>query len=123
MANGLYKAELTHRRAPWKTKEAVEFATLEWVPWFNHHRLLEPISYIPPAEAEAKVPPSRQVLGLFCVCRTDFIGFDVGQLPFNRIWIPAASFRRVAAMPGIHVPHARCLRIQVSAVRHPTCFR
>ena len=41
------------RRALWKTEEAVEFATLEWVSWFNHHRLLEPIGYIPPAEAEA----------------------------------------------------------------------
>ena len=51
--NGLYKAELIHRRAPWKTKEAVELATLQWVAWFNHHRLLEPIGYIPPAEAEA----------------------------------------------------------------------
>ncbi|KAF0102011.1 MAG: ISStmaD5 transposase B [bacterium] len=51
--NGLYKAELIHRRAPWKTKEAVELATLEWVAWFNHHRLLESIGYIPPAEAEA----------------------------------------------------------------------
>ena len=51
--NGLYKAELIHRRAPWKTREAVELATLEWVSWFNHHRLLEPIGYVPPAEAEA----------------------------------------------------------------------
>ena len=51
--NGLYKAEIIHRRAPWKTREAVELATLEWVSWFNHHRLLEPIGYIPPAEAEA----------------------------------------------------------------------
>jgi putative transposase len=51
--NGLCKAELIYRRAPWKTKEAVEFATLEWVAWFNNHRLLEPIGYIPPAEAEA----------------------------------------------------------------------
>jgi transposase InsO family protein len=51
--NGLYKAELIHRRAPWKTKESVELATLEWVHWFNHQRLLEPIGYIPPAEAEA----------------------------------------------------------------------
>ena len=51
--NGLYKAELIHRRAPWKTKEAVELATLEWVAWYNNHRLLEPIGYIPPAEAEA----------------------------------------------------------------------
>ena len=48
-----YKAELIHRRGPWKTREAVELATLEWVAWFNHHRLLEPIGYIPPAEAEA----------------------------------------------------------------------
>ena len=51
--NGLYKAELIHRRAPWKTREAVELATLEWVDWFNHQRLFEPIGYIPPAEAEA----------------------------------------------------------------------
>ena len=51
--NGLYKAEIIHRRGPWKSKEAVELATLEWVSWFNHHRLLEPIGYIPPAEAEA----------------------------------------------------------------------
>jgi transposase InsO family protein len=50
--NGLYKAELIHRRAPWKTKESLELATLEWVSWFNHQRLLEPIGYIPPAEAE-----------------------------------------------------------------------
>lgn len=52
--NGLYKTELIHKRAPWKTKEAVELATLEWVSWFNHERLLEPIGYIPPAEAEAE---------------------------------------------------------------------
>jgi putative transposase len=51
--NGLYKAELIHRRGPWKTKQAVELATLEWVSWFNHRRLMEPIGYIPPAEAEA----------------------------------------------------------------------
>jgi transposase InsO family protein len=51
--NGLYKTELIHRRAPWKTRQAVELATLEWVAWFNNHRLLEPIGYIPPAEAEA----------------------------------------------------------------------
>jgi len=38
---------------PWPTRESVELATLEWVSWFNHHRLLGPIGYIPPAEAEA----------------------------------------------------------------------
>ena len=51
--NGLYKTELIHRRGPWKTRELVELATLEWVHWFNHIRLLEPIGYVPPAEAEA----------------------------------------------------------------------
>ena len=51
--NGLYKAEVIHRRGPWRSFEAVEFATLEWVDWFNHRRLLEPIGNIPPAEAEA----------------------------------------------------------------------
>jgi len=50
--NGLYKAEVIHRRGPWKTKASLELATLEWVSWFNHHRLLAPIGYIPPAEAE-----------------------------------------------------------------------
>ena len=50
--NGLYKAEVLHRRGPWRNVEAVEFATLEWVNWFNNRRLLEPISNIPPAEAK-----------------------------------------------------------------------
>jgi putative transposase len=50
--NGLYKAEVIHRRGPWRSFEAVEFATLEWVDWFNKRRLLEPIGNIPPAEAE-----------------------------------------------------------------------
>ena len=59
--NGLYKAELIHRRAPWKSREAVELATLEWVAWFNHHRLLGSIGYIPPAEAEANY--YRQLAG------------------------------------------------------------
>ena len=51
--NGLYKTELIHRRTPGKSKESLELATLEWVSWFNHHRLLEPIGYIAAAEAEA----------------------------------------------------------------------
>lgn len=52
--NGLYKAEVIHRRGPWRSFEAVEFATLEWVDWFNTRRLLEPIGNIPPAEAEER---------------------------------------------------------------------
>lgn len=51
--NGLYKAEVIHPRGPWKTWASVELATLGWVSWFNNHRLLAPIGYIPPVEAEA----------------------------------------------------------------------
>lgn len=54
--NGLFKAEVIHRRGPWRSFDAVEYATLEWVDWvdwFNNRRLLEPIGKIPPAEAEA----------------------------------------------------------------------
>ena len=50
--NGLYKAEVIHRCGPWRNFEVVEFATLEWVDWFNNRQLLEPIGNIPPAEAE-----------------------------------------------------------------------
>ena len=52
--NGLFKTEVIHRRGPWRSFEAVEFATLEWVDWFNTRRLLEPIGNVPPAEAEAR---------------------------------------------------------------------
>jgi putative transposase len=50
--NGLYKTELIRKHGPWKTLEDVEFATLEWVDWFNHRRLFETIGYLPPAELE-----------------------------------------------------------------------
>jgi putative transposase len=50
--NGLYKAEVIHRQS-WKSLAAVELATLTWVDWFNHRRLLAPIGNVPPAEAEA----------------------------------------------------------------------
>lgn len=52
--NGLYKAEVIRRRGPWRNFEAVEFATLTWVDWFNNRRLLEPIGNRSPAEAEAR---------------------------------------------------------------------
>jgi putative transposase len=51
---GLFKAEVIRRKGPWRTLEAVEFATLTWVDWFNHRRLLGPIGYVPPAEYEAR---------------------------------------------------------------------
>jgi putative transposase len=58
--NGLYKAEVIHRRGPWRSFEAVEFATLEWVDWFNHRRLMEPLGNIPPAEAEQRYYASQE---------------------------------------------------------------
>ena len=51
---GLFKTEVIHRRGPWRSFQAVEYATLEWVDRFNHGRLLEPIGHVPPAEAEAR---------------------------------------------------------------------
>lgn len=50
---GLYKTEVIHHRGPWRHLDTVEYATLEWVDWFNHRRLLESIGHIPPAELEA----------------------------------------------------------------------
>jgi len=62
--NGLYKTELIQRRAPWKSVEAVERATLEWVTWFNHQRLLEPIGYLSPVETEERYhqQPNEQAI-------------------------------------------------------------
>ena len=51
--NGLYKAEVIHRRSSWRTREEVEWATLQWIDWYNNRRLMEPLGHIPPAEAEA----------------------------------------------------------------------
>ena len=51
---GLFKTEVIRRRGPWRNMDAVEFATLEWVDWFNERRLLEPVGNTPPAEAEAR---------------------------------------------------------------------
>ena len=51
---GLFKTEVIHPRGPWRSREAVEFATLEWVDWFNHRRLLQPIGNVPPAKAGAR---------------------------------------------------------------------
>lgn len=51
--NGLHKAEMIWRKGSWRSMEAMEYAALEWVDWFNNRRLLQPIGHIPPAETEA----------------------------------------------------------------------
>lgn len=58
---GLYKAELIRRRGPWRSLEAVELATLEWVDWFNNRRLLEPLGYVPPCEFEQRYYRRQEV--------------------------------------------------------------
>jgi transposase InsO family protein len=58
---GLFKTEVIQRKGPWRHAEAVEFATLRWVDWFNHRRLLEPIGHVPPAEYEAQYYESTRV--------------------------------------------------------------
>ena len=61
---GLFKTEVIHRRGPWRSLEAVAFATLEWVDWVNHRRLLEPIGNIPPAKAEARFHAQSEGLAM-----------------------------------------------------------
>lgn len=61
---GLFKTEVIRRRGPWRSLEAVEFAVLEWVDWFNHRRLLEPIGNMPPAEAEQRYYAQLQEIAL-----------------------------------------------------------
>ena len=61
---GLFKTEVIRRRGPWRSLEAVEYATLEWVDWFNHRRLLEPIGNIPPAEAEQQYYAAADIINM-----------------------------------------------------------
>ena len=59
---GLFKAEVIHKMGPWKSSDAVEWETLKWVDWFNNRRLLEPIGYITPAEAEEAFYANMNIL-------------------------------------------------------------
>jgi transposase InsO family protein len=62
--NGLYKAEVIHRRGPWRSFEAVEYATLELVDWFNHRRLLEPVGNILPTEAKKQYYAAADIIDM-----------------------------------------------------------
>jgi hypothetical protein len=75
---GLFKTEMIRRRGPWRHAEAVEFATLEWVDWFNHRRLLEPIGNIPPAEAEARY--HAQIAGQENAEISSILGSGLGKI-------------------------------------------
>jgi hypothetical protein len=73
---GLFKTEVIRRRGPWRSVEAVEFATLDWVDWFNHRRLLEPIGHVPPAEYDPGVG--------FRIHHTDLLTDHTWLFPLNR---------------------------------------
>jgi hypothetical protein len=97
---GLYKAELIRRRGPWRGLDEVEYATLEWVDWFNHRRLLEPIGHIPPAEFEAtyrhRKDPSRTIglkdpYGLPPVWWSRVVGFCATQPERRVAWDNAGT--------------------------------
>jgi transposase InsO family protein len=62
--NGLYKTEVIRRKGPWRSIDDVEFATLEWVDWFNNRRLFEPIGNVPPAEYEEVYNRSQETLDM-----------------------------------------------------------
>lgn len=80
--NGLFKAEVTHRGGPWRSFEAVEYATLEWGDWFNNHLLLEPIGNIPRAETEGNFCADLETSDIAaqlrssasCLCRIRYQG-------------------------------------------------
>ncbi len=92
--NGLYKTEVIHRRGPWRSLEAVELATLEWVDWFNNRRLLEPIGNIPPAEAEARFyAQSRELAMVACLKPTSLREIRGGS---GSVWVAPLQHRRVA---------------------------
>ena len=100
---GLFKTEVIRRLGPWRSLEAVEIATLEWVDWFNTRRLLEPIGHIPPAEAEAPLlrragDPACRGVGLKPTClretrRGSAAPFGSGRIAVRRssacAWMPA----------------------------------
>src|SRR5215203_3697451 len=110
--NGLFKTEVIRRRGPWRSMEVVEFATLEWVDWYNNRRLLQPIGNMPPAEAEARyyaqleapalaaqLKPTglRQTRGgssiAHCICRKHSLSNASGNVLWRslRVWIGPCS--------------------------------
>lgn len=78
---GLYKTELIRRRGPWKGTDDVEYGTLEWVDWFNHRRLLEPIDHVPPAEFEEAYYSARGETPAIETAGQDRISSDPGTTP------------------------------------------
>jgi transposase InsO family protein len=83
--NGLYKAEVIWRRGPWRSLEAVEHATLEWVDWFNNRRLLEPIGDVPPAEFEQAYYQQQESVALAARLSTKCLRRSRGGSEFSEL--------------------------------------
>ena len=107
--NGLYKAEVIHRRGPWRSFEAVEFATLEWVDWFNNRRLLEPIGNIPPAEAEAAYYAQLEMTAYRRVTQTK-------QPPGNPARFTCLYFVRLCVSGGHFVTSGRFCHLRADGI-------
>ena len=107
--NGLFKAEVIHRRGPWRNAASVEFATLEWVDWFNHRRLLEPIGNVPPPKPKRATmrtptsqlwqPDSNKIASGKRVIRNWVTSTRSGHWAMRRRWS-----RQVAACSSNHRP-------------------
>ncbi len=107
--NGLYKTEVIHRRGPWRSLEAVELATLEWVDWFNNRRLLEPIGNIPPAEAEARFyAQSRELAMVACLKPTSLREIRGGSDQRLRMVRQAAPARRKQRQVASSLKRSKC---------------
>ena len=109
--NGLYKAEVIWRKGPWRSFEAVELATLEWVDWFNNRRLLEPIGNIPPAEAEAAYYASLEEPALAASLKRNSLRQTRGGSLCGR---GCAAYR-----PSPPRRYRRCRRRHARRSRHP----
>ena len=131
--NGPYKAEVIHRRGPWRSFEAVEYATLEWVDQFNNHRLFGPIGYItPPRPKPITMQPSRTSVRLHDSNETapDIPGrFNAQRRPCVRVSMKPAGVPqgekqaclRVSARTPLPAP---CLRGQRATLKFPLiCLR
>ena len=114
---GLYKTELVRRRGPWRGIDDLEYATLEWVDWFNHRRLLEPIGYVPPVEFEAAF--HRQETPATLLDSSNQASDEPGAVHLVRMratWVLAVfSLRyRVWASSALDRPRASSLRTSTS---------
>jgi hypothetical protein len=126
---GLFKAEVIRRNGPWRSIEEVEFATLEWVDWFNNRRLLEPIGDIPPAEFEVVCPgfsgvgllDSAAVHDAFLCSYSMGVSMPSDEWRRRRLW-KISRYSKIAFASSTRVVHrwrsrsSTCMRLQNDSI-------